>query len=163
MLSEILHKTFSLRQDKPYAALKKSYLRDFMLDACILNMQRLRFWSVFLIVFTVLQLGSDFLFMKIWSQKQLSVFRILDIYLGIVTLLVFYVSYFQRPRQIGEVRFFHRFVVYFYVFSHVVWTACVAGVESVSSNGLPTFLVGIFSAATLFIIPSPVFLIALFY
>jgi signal transduction histidine kinase len=161
MLSEILHKTFSLRQDKPYAALKKSYVRDFMLDACMLNMQRLRFWSVFLIVFTLLQLGSDFLFIKIWSQKQLSIFRSLDIYLGIVTLLVFYVGYFQRPRQIGEVRFFHRFVVYFYVFSHVVWTACVAGVESVTVNGLPTFLIGIFSAATLFILPSPVFLIAL--
>ena len=161
MLSEILHKTFSLRQDKTYAALKKSYIRDFLLDACVLNLQRLRFWSVFLIVFALLQLGSDFLFMKIWSQKQLSVFRILDIYLGLVTLLVFYVSYFHCPRQIGDVRFFHRFVVYFYVFSHFLWTACVAGIESVSVNGLPTFLIGIFTAVTLFIIPSAVFLIAL--
>jgi signal transduction histidine kinase len=161
MLSGILNKIFRLRQEKPYAALKKSYARDFMMDACILNIQRLRFWSVFLIVFTVLQVGSNFIFVKLWSQTQLSAFRILDVYLGIVTLLAFYVSYFQRPREIGEVRFFHRFFVSFYVFSHLLWTACMAGIESGSANGLQTFLIGMFSAATLFIIPSPVFLIAL--
>ena len=129
--------------------------------SCILNLQRLRFWSVFLIFLTVLQFGSDYLFVKIWSEKQFSAFRILDIYLGIVTLLVFYVSYFQRPVKPGEVRFFHRFVVNFYIFSHLLWTACVAGIEAGSAIGLPTFLIGMFSAATLFIIPSPVFLIAL--
>jgi signal transduction histidine kinase len=161
MLSGILNKIFSLRQDKPYAALKKSYTRDFMLDACVLNIQRLRFWSVFLIAFSVLQLSSNFLFIRIWSQKQLSAFRILDIYLVIITLLVFYVSYFRRPRENGEVRFFHRFVVIFYVFSHLLWTACIAGVESGSANGLQTYVIGMFSAATLFIIPSPIFLVAL--
>jgi signal transduction histidine kinase len=161
MLSEILKKYFSPRPDKSYTALKKSYAGDFMLDTCILNLQRLRFWSVFLIVLTVVQFGSDFLFMKIWHQKQLSAFRILDVYLGIVTLLVFYVSHFQCPGEPREVRLFHRLVVNFYLFSHLLWTACVAGIESGSANSLPTFLIGMFSAATLFIIPSSVFLLAL--
>jgi signal transduction histidine kinase len=161
MLAGILNKYLHRRSDKSFRALKKTYIRDFMPDTCMLNLQRMRFWSVFLLAMTLLQFGSDFLFTRLWSEKQLLGFRILDTYLALVTLLVFYVSHFQRPREAGEVRPFHRLVIYFYFFSHMAWTACVSGIESASASGMPTFLIGLFSAATIFIIPSLVFLIAL--
>ena len=78
---------------------------------------------------------------------------------GIITLWYF-ITLCSTSKGRREV-VFHRFTVNFYVFSHLVWTACVAAIESASANGLPTFLIGMFSAATLFIVPSSVFLIAL--
>ena len=161
MLSGKLKKIFGSPVDKQYRQLKKSYAHDFSLDACILNFYRMRFWSVFLLVMVIFQLSSDFLVLKIWSDKQLVAFRILDVYLGVVTLVVFYVSYFRRPLNPGEVTVFHKALIVFYVFSHVLWSASIAGIESGTASGLPTYLIGVFSAATLFIIPGPVFFVAL--
>lgn len=162
MLAGKLKKHFGLSVDDHYRQLKRSYAGDFSLDACILNYYRMRFWSVFLLVLVAFQLSSDFLMLKIWSDKQLVAFRIMDIYLGAVSLVVFYVSYFKRPLVPGDVTLFHKVLIIFYVFSHVIWSASVAGIESGTASGLPTYLIGVFSAATLFLIPGPVFAAALF-
>ena len=161
MLIGKLNKYFGSPVDRQFRQLKKSYAQDFSLDACILNLYRLRFWSIFLVILVVLQLSSDFLIYGIWSYQQLKAFRFLDVYLGIVTLLVLYVSHFRRPKTPEEVRYFHKALVVFYVFSHLLWSASIAGIESGTAGGLPTYLMGVFAAATLFIIPGPVFLVAL--
>ncbi|MBN2274137.1 MAG: hypothetical protein JXK95_07380 [Bacteroidales bacterium] len=147
--------------DKDFRKLKQSYAQDFSLDASILNFYRLRFWSLFLLVLVVLQITSDFVIIRIWSHQQLIAFRYLDIFLGIVTLLILYVSYFLRPQVPEEVRTYHKVIIIFYVFSHLFWSAAIAGIETGTASGLPTYLIGVFSAATLFILPGAVFLSAL--
>jgi signal transduction histidine kinase len=161
MLSGKIKKYFGLPVDEQYRQLKESYALDFSLDACILNYYRMRFWSVFLLVMVAFQLSSDFLMVRIWNDKQLIAFRVLDIYLAVVALLVFFVSYFRRPQVAADVKLFHRALIVFYLFSHVIWSATVAGIESSTAGGLPTYLIGVFSAATLFFIPGPVFAAAL--
>ena len=161
MLFGKLKKYFGAPADKNYRQLKRSYARDFSLDACILNIYRMRFWSLFLLVMVIFQLFSDFYMVKIWSDKQLAAFRFLDICLTVGTLTVFYVSHFRRPVTPGEVTVFHRAVIVLYVFLHLIWSASIAGIESGTASGMPTYLIGVFSAATLFILPGPVFAVAL--
>jgi signal transduction histidine kinase len=161
MLSGIFNKLFLSPADTLNRQLKKTYSRDFSPDVCILNYYRMRLWSYFLLPFALLQISTDFFMTDFWSRQQLMAFQYLDIYLGIVTILVFYISHFHRPRTPGEVRPFHRVLLIFYVFSHLIWSASVAGIESWTASGLPTFLVGVFSAATLFFLPGRVFLLLL--
>jgi signal transduction histidine kinase len=161
MLYERMKKYLRSAESEHEKVSKKSYAKDFALESCMLNIQRLRFWSLFLLLLVVLQFASDFFFQSMWSEKQLAAFRFLDIYLGIITFAAFYISHFHRPDTPGEVTSFHKTAIRIYIFSHLLWSALVSGIESETANGLPTYLLGVFSAASIFIIPWTLFLAAL--
>jgi signal transduction histidine kinase len=161
MLSGIFKKVFSVSANDQFRHLKKSYINDFTDDSCILNYQRLRYWLYFLIPFSLVQIIADFLFTRLWTEKQLLAFRNFDVFMGLVALLMFYITHFKQPKKPADLRPYHKILMAFYIFSHLFWSAGIGGIESETSNGLPTFLIGVFSAATLFIVPATFFMLLL--
>jgi signal transduction histidine kinase len=161
MLSGLYRQAFLIRSDLKYRRLRKTYAADFQTDVYILNYFRLRFWSYFLVTMLVLQLISDFFVEGLWNSRQLAAFRVCDIYLGLVSLLVLYVAQFHRPKVPGDVKLYHKVLFIFYLFSHLLWSGVVGGIESGTASGMPTYLIGVFSAATLFLVPGSVLLAAM--
>ncbi len=161
MLSGIANKVFSVNADHQFGHLKKSYIKEFTNDSCILNYQRLRYWLYFLIPFSALQILFDFVLTSMWSDKQVLAVRHFDVYMATVALLMFYVTHLQQPKTPADLRPYHKILMAFYIFSHLFWSAGIGGIESETANGLPTYLIGVFSASTLFIVPALYFLLLL--
>ncbi len=161
MLSGIFKKAFPVNADHQFGHLKKSYIRDFTNDSCVLNYQRLRYWLYFLMPFSALQITFDFVLKGIWTDRQLTAFRYFDVFMSTVALIMFYITHFQQPKKPADLRLYHKILMAFYIFSHLFWSAGIGGIESETANGLPTYLIGVFSAATLFIVPATFFMLLL--
>ncbi|MBN2522065.1 MAG: hypothetical protein JXB24_02275 [Bacteroidales bacterium] len=88
-------------------------------------------------------------------------FMILDIILGIATVYILIITHVKVPKNISEVKPRHHFLVNSWVLFHVLWTTGISIVESSTNNSVPTLLVGIFSAATIYLIRGLFFFIFL--
>ncbi len=137
------------------------YKSGFYRDICYTNYTRLRYWSYFLILLVIFQLYSDLTFTGIYTSEQTKLFFRIDIILAFFTLLYFLLSHFYKPESADKVKTIHKIIMVSYFIFHLNWGAMVSSVESVTANGLPTFLIGVFSAATLFYIRGGYFLLFL--
>ena len=137
------------------------YKRGFYRDICFTNYIRLRYWSYFLILLVIFQLYSDLTFTGIYTTEQTRLFFRIDFILAFFTLLYFLLTHFYKPESPGKVNFLHKTIIITYVIFHLNWGALVSSVESVTANGLPTYLLGAFSAATLFYVRGGYFLLFL--
>lgn len=139
------------------------YKEDFYNDIYFINIKRLSYWSYFVILFSVIQLYSDITIKDIYNQKQLDLFLKADVILAIVAVITFILSNFFQPRNAQNIKKFYKVFIYSYIFLHLNWTAVISAVESPTANGMPTFLIGVFSAATIFFTGSLVFLLFLLF
>ncbi len=145
---EILWRLLSLW--RKYAAINDLFHNDFIADINLINFNRLRIWSYFLSLLVVSQLYSDFFLSEFWSTGQINDFMILDLILGGVTCYILFIVHYKPPKTSDEIRPIHKNTIIIYILFHVVWGSSVSIVESSTANGVPTYLLGVFSAATLF-------------
>lgn len=126
------------------------YREVFYQDIFFNNFNRLRYWSYFLIALTCSQLYTDLTVKGIYTAEQTDIFLKADIVLAFVTLLVFFLTHFYRPAKSDEINLLHKSVIVVYLLFHLSWGAAISATESITTNGLPTYLIGVFSAATIF-------------
>ncbi|MBN2613382.1 MAG: hypothetical protein JXB00_17645 [Bacteroidales bacterium] len=137
------------------------YKDDFYKSITFSNYLRLRIWTYFLIVLVVFQLYSDLNIKGIYSEKQTELFFQVDIILAVFTLFFFVVSHFFHPDSVKNVRKIHGYIFLCYIFFHLNWGGVVSAIESQTANGLPTYLIGVFSLAALFFVRGWSFLLML--
>ncbi len=137
------------------------YRNEFFSDITVINLNRIKIFAYFLIVFVSFILYADFFLGNFWDTFQVNRFMTLDIILGIATVYAFIITHVKVPKKTTEVRPLHHFLVHSWVLFHVLWTTAISIVESSTNNSVPTLLVGVFSAATIFLMPGFLFLIFL--
>ncbi len=128
------------------------YRSEFFSDITLINLNRIRIFSYFLVVFVSFILYADFFLSDFWNTFQVNRFMILDIILGIATIYAVIITHIKVPKKTSEVRALHHFLVQSWVLFHILWSTSISIVESSANNSIPTLLVGIFSAATIFLI-----------
>jgi signal transduction histidine kinase len=137
------------------------YKKGFYKDICYANYTRLRFWSYFLILLTLSQLYSDLTVTGIYTLRQTEIFLRADIVLAFFTFIIFLLTHFYKPDLPENITVRHQLIVMLYLFFHLNWGATISATESLNTNGLPTFLISVFSAATIFFIRGTYFFIFL--
>ncbi len=85
----------------------------------------------------------------------------LDLTLGIATLITLFITHYKVPKVPDEVKPIHQIEINCWVLFHILWGTGISIVESSTANSVPTLLVGIFSAATMFLVRGYIFLIYL--
>ncbi len=137
------------------------YKTRFYKDVCYTNYSRLRIWSYFLILFAVSQLYSDLTVTGLYTLKQTEIFLRADIVLAFLTIIVFLLTHFYKPDLPENVSLQHKTIMMLYLLFHLNWGAVISATESTTANGLPTFLISVFSAATIFFIRGTYFFLLL--
>jgi signal transduction histidine kinase len=85
----------------------------------------------------------------------------LDIGLAVVALFVILITHINRPKNARATKKWHAIAIQIYVLLHLAWASGISIIEASSALGLPTYLLGVFSAAIIFIIPAIPFMIYL--
>ncbi len=137
------------------------YKNEFYKDICYTNYSRLRIWSYFMIVFAISQLYFDLTVKGIYTLNQAEIFLKADIVLAFLAIIFFMLTHFYRAELPENVSVLHQLIIIIYLLFHLHWGAVISATESVSANGLPTFLICIFSAATIFYVRGSYFLVFL--
>jgi signal transduction histidine kinase len=137
------------------------YRKQFFLEIGLLNFNRLRIIGYFILALSVTQLLSDTFLGEFWDTHQVSYFMYLDIFLFFVSMSLLAITHIKPPRSYIHIKTWHIISVYVFVLFELLWGSAVSIVESQSSNSLTTLLVGVFTAATVFIMRSLYFLIFL--
>lgn len=147
----------------PYRSIlkDKDYRREFYLDITLLNFNRLRIFSYFIVVLVISQLYFDFFLGDFWETYQVNTFMILDSLLLVVLVFILIATHVRAPKSHSDIKQWHEVLIYSYVMFQLLWTTGISIIESSSANTLPTFLLGVFTAATLFILRSIAFMIML--
>jgi signal transduction histidine kinase len=135
--------------------------KEFIADTNFINFNRLRIWAYFLVVFVLSQLYFDIFFGKFWSTGQVGNFMILDLLMAVFTIVILLHTQIRVPKSKEEITRFHPLFLYFYLQIHLLFGSAVSIIESKSTNGVPTYLLAVFSAATIFISGSLVFSVVL--
>lgn len=118
------------------------------------NFDRLRIFSFFIVPFALINLFADFYLRGLWQKGQLDYFVQLDIILFICSLIVVYLTNFQKPKTEDDVKPWMIFFIYAYVFLQLMWGTAISIVEEPTSNSLPTYLISVYSIVLLFYINS---------
>jgi signal transduction histidine kinase len=137
------------------------YYKEFIADVNFINLNRLKVWGYFLVVLVISQLYSDFFLGEFWSTGQIGYFMILDIALGIVTCLILFITHFRYPKSRENIKPLYIVFTQAYILFHLLWGSAISIVESSTANGVPTYLLGVFTAATIFIVRGFVFFVFL--
>ena len=135
--------------------------KEFYADINYINYNRLRAWGYFALIFVISQLYSDFFLEKFWQTGQVSKFMALDLILSLVIFIVLFVTHYRPPKSLLDIKLIHIRFVQAYVLFHLCWASAVSVVESSTANGVPTYLLGVFTAATIFIVRGFVFFVFL--
>jgi signal transduction histidine kinase len=136
--------------------------KEFYSEAFLINFHRLKFFGYFLLIMGLLQLYGDFFLSDFWDTHQISAFMILDTTAVFWGLLIIFVSYFRPPKKPADIRSWHRVFFSLYLIYHLVWATGVSIIEAESANGVPTYLIGIFAMATIYLLRGIPFLLLLF-
>lgn len=147
----------------PYRiALKdNTFRKNFFLDITLLNFNRLRIFGYFIIVLAISQLYFDFFQGDFWETYQVNTFMIFDVILLLVAIIVLLVTHINPPNSNESIRHWHKVFIYAFVIFHLLWVAGISITEASSAVSLPTYLIGVFTAATLFILRGMYFLLML--
>lgn len=137
------------------------YKNEFYRDICYTNYARLRIWSYFLILFAISQLYFDLTVKGIYTLYQIEIFLRADIVLAFLAIIFFMLTHFYKANLPKNITALHQSIIISYLFFHLHWGAVISATESVSANGLPTFLICIFSAATIFYVRGSYFTVFL--
>ena len=137
------------------------YKEGFYKDICFTNYSRLRFWSYFLILFTLTQLYSDLSISGIYTLRQTEIFLRVDIFIAFLTIIIFLLTHFYKPELPDNINIRHKLIMMLYLFLHLNVGAVISATESISAVGMPTFLISVFSASTLFFIRGTYFFLFL--
>lgn len=137
------------------------FKKGFYKDICFTNYSRLRFWSYFLILFTLSQLYSDLTVKGIYTLRQTEIFLRADIFLAFYTFIIFLLTHFYKPDLSENIKVQHKLIMMLYLFFHLNWGAVISATESITANATPTFLISVFSASTIFFIRGTYFFLFL--
>jgi len=138
----------------PYRSFLKDnhYRRDFLRDITFLNFTRLRFFGYFIVALTLFQLYFDIFLGEFWETYQLNTFMIFDIILLPITIFILVATHFRAPKSVNDIKPWHEHLIYGFILFQLLWTTGISVIEAKTANSLPTFLLGVFTAATLFIL-----------
>ena len=137
------------------------YKKGFYKDICFTNYSRLRFWSYFLILFALTQLYSDLTITGIYTIRQTEIFLRVDIFVAFLTFIIFFLTHFYKPDLPENIKIQHKLIMMLYILLHLNLGAVISATESISTNGMPTFLICVFSASTIFFIRGTYFFLFL--
>ncbi len=137
------------------------YKKGFYKDICFTNYSRLRFWSYFLILFILAQLYTDLSITGIYTLRQTEIFLRVDILIAFLTLIIFLLTHFYKPDLPENIEIRHKMIMILYLFLHLNLGAVISATESITTNGMPTFLICVFSASTIFFIKGTYFFLFL--
>ncbi|MGD2033598.1 MAG: ATP-binding protein [Bacteroidales bacterium] len=137
------------------------YREEFFEDITVLNFSRLRFLSYFLVLFVGTHLNADIFLKDYWQNNEVIGFTILDTILAITTVCLLIITHWKSPKNPSEVKPFHHFVINTWVLFQILWTTGISVFESSTANSLPTLLIGVYAAATIFLVRGFMFLIAI--
>lgn len=140
---------------------KSSYRKEFFSDIALINLTRLRIFSYFLVVFVGYSLYADFFLGDFWETNQVTGFMILDLILGFATIFAVLLTHLNPPKIPEKVKPIHHYMLNIWVLFHVMWATGISIVESSTANSVPTLLLGVFSAATIYIVRGYMFFIIL--
>jgi signal transduction histidine kinase len=159
-------KTFNILRHLPIFRLKslfknELYRKEFFNDINYININRLKVFSYFILALVIFLLISDIFLKEFWKTGQIDQFMFLDIILGVVAIIVFYVTNFKAPKSSSEIRPWIVIFVHFYLLFHLIWGSAVSIVESSTTNNIPTFYIVVFSASIIFIIQGWIYIILL--
>lgn len=145
-----------------WTVIKDSSLKkEFFAEIALLNFNRQKYFGYFLLLMGVFQLYSDFFWGDFWDTFQISSFMILDITVIIAGIIIILISHIRPPKTILDIKPWHKVYFYTYLSYHLFWSIAISIIEAKSANGVPTFLVGVFAAATVYLIRSIPFSILL--
>jgi signal transduction histidine kinase len=85
----------------------------------------------------------------------------LDITLSLATILILIFTHYKAPKKPEEVTSFHQYLVNIWVLFHILWATCISIIDYSNTNSIATLLIGVFSAATIFLVRGFVFFIFL--
>ncbi len=128
------------------------YKKGFYKDICYTNYSRLRFWSYFLILFSLIQLYSDLTVTGIYTIRQTEIFLRVDIFIAFITIIIFFLTHFYKPDSPENIRIQHKLIMSLYVIIHLNLGAVISATESITANATPTFLISVFAVSTIFFI-----------
>lgn len=136
---------------KPFSnnkILENEYIRHIH----FINFDRLRILSYFIVPFSILILITDFYVKGPWQKGQIDKFIQLDIFLALCSIIVFTFTHFRKPKSVDNIKPWIKYFVYGYVFVHLMWASAITAIEETTANSLPTYLIGVYSVALIFII-----------
>jgi signal transduction histidine kinase len=139
----------------------KSLRQEFYAEIFLINFNRLRIFGYFLLVLGSVFVATDLFMEDFWKTSEIPAFMALDFTMVIVSTAIILVSHFRPPKTISDIRLWHHVYFYVYLFFHFSWGVGVSVIEAKTSLGFPTFLIGVFSAATIFLLRAIPFLILL--
>lgn len=125
--------------------------REFFAEIALLNFNRLKYFGYFLLLMGIFQLFTDVFLSDFWETYQVSSFMILDITVVLSSLIILAISYINPPRTAADIKPWHKVYFYLYLTYHLLWSVAISVIEAKSANGVPTFLVGVFAAATIYL------------
>lgn len=124
---------------------------EFIRDVNFINFIRLRTVIFFVAAMILFQLYSDFFLSDFWDNRQVSQFMVLDLIMGFLVLVLLGITNIRLPKKREDIRPWHSYVVYSYIFIQLLWATGVSTVEASAGDSLPTLLIVVFSLAVLFI------------
>ena len=130
----------------------EQYRKEFYQDINFINFSRLRVWSYFMLLFVSYQLYTDFFLNNFWETRQVSYFMILDLILALVSITTLILTHFRFPGEGADMNRFRILYTHGYVIFQLIWSSAVSIVESQTASSVPTYLLGVFSATTIFLI-----------
>lgn len=145
-----------------WAVIKDASLKkEFFTEVSLLNFNRQKYFGYFLLLMGSIQLYADFFWGDSWDTHQLSSFMILDITVLVFAIAIVLISHIRPPKNPQDIKPWHKVYFYIYLIYHLAWSLGISIIEAKSANGVPTFLVGVFAAATIYLPRSLPFLILL--
>lgn len=130
----------------------ESLRREFYTEVFLLNLTRLKYFGYFLVLMGCFTLYTDLFLGDFWQTYQVNIFILLDSSVLIAAILIMLVSHLRLPRHPRDIKTWHYFYFYFYFIWHLSWSVGISVVEARTANGVPTYLIGLFAAATIYLI-----------
>ncbi|MBN1598946.1 MAG: hypothetical protein JW894_11690 [Bacteroidales bacterium] len=135
--------------------------KEFYQEVSYINLNRVRVIGYFMLVLAAYSLYFDFSLGGFWETYQVSNFMLLDTALFFVGITIIIITHIFNPEKSENIRPWHGIFTLVVVMFHLIWSTAISIIESVNANGVPTYLVGVYSAATIYILRDWKFLILL--
>ncbi|MBN1950471.1 MAG: hypothetical protein JW801_04665 [Bacteroidales bacterium] len=140
----------------------KELRKEYYKEVAFLNFHRQKYFSYFLLAMGIFQLVSDIVWSDLWESSQITLFVLLDITAVAAAVVILVISYTNPPSRASEIEPWHKAYFYIYLSYHLLWATLISIIEARTSNSVPTYLIGVFAATTLFLHRSIPILIYLF-
>jgi signal transduction histidine kinase len=127
----------------------------------LFNFQRLRTIVIISLLLCMVMLAIDFLSTKFWDNKILSQFTRLDLALFFYLIPVLIIIIDRYPHKKEDIKPLHNSIYRVSILVSLIWVSLVSAIETHINNGMPTFVIGTFLLATIFIHRGIYFLLVL--